>query len=440
MSIQLKLSFLILALFITAMTSAVFIFWLESIGEKKLKWVNHTHEVLYTTEKLLSAMKDAETGQRGYLLTEDTSYLEPYHNGLVVAKEEFSKLKNLTLDNPDQQNLLLRIGEEMQYKFEELAETVALVQADKKSEAFEIVSLNKGKQYMDIIRGYFFTFTNNEIILLEIREGDFRKNRAEITTLVFVKFVVFFVLSLVTFLFLHKNLFSPLTLLVRSVEKIEKGQRLEAADIVGKDEMGHLLSAFYEMGHKVYEREKSLDYKAKHDSLTGLKNRTTLLQEIEKTVSKSQESKYKTAILFLDLNSFKQINDSLGHDFGDLVLKEAAFRLSASIRSSDAIFRLGGDEFLIIFKNITDINNVYHFIHKIQNEFGKPAEIRGKTIDISISIGVSIAPDDSTNSSELIEFSDIAMYASKRDKNAAYKLFERSMLRRAGDRSSPSYR
>ncbi len=435
MSIRFRLSFLIVVLFLAAISNSIFTFWLEELGEEKLKWVNHTHEVIDTTERLLSVMKDAETGQRGYLLTGNTSYLEPYHNALIVATEELSRLKELTSDNPSQQKLLAKIAEQIEYKFEELAETVSLTQAGNRPAALEIVLLNKGKQYMETIRDDFSTFTNNEMILLEHRKGDFRENRAEITTLIFVEVSLFVGLAVVTFLFLSKSLFSPLQLLVKSAEKIEKGQKLEASDILEKDEMGHLLSAFYVMGEKVYEREKSLDRKAKHDSLTGLRNRTTALQEIEMSVLQSKKSNNKTAILFIDLNSFKQVNDSKGHEYGDRLLVETAVRLSASVRSSDVVFRLGGDECLIVLKNIIDINDVLGVIQKIENEFRVPAEIKGEVIDISISIGVSMAPDDSTNSSELIEFSDIAMYASKKDDNATYKLFERSMLKRASDKA-----
>jgi len=432
MSIRFRLSLLITMLFFAAIANAIFTFWLENLGDEKLKWVNHTSEVISTTKNFLSAIKDAETGQRGYLLTHKISYLQPYHQGLAQSKEEYKKLKDLTSDNPDQQNLLLKIDEQMRHKFDELAETISLTQQGQKSKALEIVSLNKGKQFMDAIRGYLTTFIHNEVVLLEKRKGDFRENRAEITTLIFIEVVLFVGLSIFTFLFLHKNFFSPLNLLIRNAEKIEKGERLEASDIVVKGEMGHLLSVFYEMSYKIFERQRSLDHQAKHDSLTGLKNRTTVFQEIEQSVARSIEANNRTAILFMDLNSFKQINDSLGHEYGDLVLKETAFRLSASVRASDTIFRIGGDEFLIVIKNVDDINDVFGVIDKIKTEFSVPAEIKGEVIDIAVSIGVSISPDDSIKSSELIEFADVAMYASKKE-HAGYKLFEKSMLKRAGD-------
>jgi len=249
-----------------------------------------------------------------------------------------------------------------------------------------------------------------------------------------------FEVVVITFIFLHKNFFNPLNLLLKGANKVKSGQKIEVLDIVEKNEMGNLLSTFYIMSEKVYEREKSLSYQTKHDDLTGLKNRKTVLQEIEESILESQKTCNKTAILFIDLNLFKQINDTLGHDVGDLILKETANRLTASVRATDTIFRMGGDEFLVILKNAKDIENVRRIIEKILNKFRTPVNVKGETIDISLSIGASLSPDDTTNYSELMEFSDIAMYTSKKDKNSAYKIFERDMLKRAGGYKSANQR
>lgn len=435
MSIRFKLSFLITLLFIAATSNSLFTFWLESLGEEKLKWVNHTHEVLYTTENFLAHMTDAETGQRGFLLTKDISYLEPYHNGIALAKDEYLKLKNLTSDNAVQQEILAKIKKQMDLKFEELAETILLSQSGDDAAALAIVKNNHGKQVMDTLRIHVSSFTNNELILLEKRKGDFRENRAEITTLIFVEAVLFVFLSLVTFLFLHKSVFAPLKLLLKSAEKVEKGHKLEATDILETNEMGNLLSAFYVMGDKVYEREKTLNYKAKHDNLTGLRNRTTVKEEIEQTLVKAKEERRFTAILFMDLNKFKEINDTLGHEVGDLVLIKTAQRLTKSIRKSDIAFRLGGDEFLVILKHLKDTEHVYRVIEKIQTAFNAPADIKGNAIDISLSIGVAVAPEDSNDASQLMEYADVAMYAAKRDDSTDFTRFSVSMLNRSTDKT-----
>ncbi|WP_206483937.1 diguanylate cyclase [Thalassotalea sp. G2M2-11] len=428
MSIRFRLTALMLTLFISATLNVAFTFWLEQLGEEKLKWVHHTHNVLMNAKSLLSHLKDAETGQRGYLLTEDTAYLQPYHQGHIASLNTLSLLKKLTKDNPEQQAVLSEVTTKMDEKFNELAHTISAVESGEKAQAYQLVNEDHGKQLMDDIRAYMATFSSKENLLLEQRKGSYRENRAKITTLIYVELAILICLAFVTYLFLQNSLFTPLKLLVKSAEKVEHGQKVEAGDIVGRDEMGNLLSAFYEMSQKVTEREQILDHKANHDGLTGLRNRLTVNQELNYAISQSQLDGDKSAVLFIDLNSFKPINDSLGHDFGDLILKETATKLLASTRSSDIVFRLGGDEFLVILKNINDIANVIAIIHKIQNEFALPTEIKGKQMEISISIGVSITPDDTTTCTELIEYADLAMYEAKKDPTVTYKLFNNSML------------
>ncbi|WP_196138437.1 Npt1/Npt2 family nucleotide transporter [Aliikangiella sp. G2MR2-5] len=432
MSIRFKLSSLILILFIAAILNSVFFFRIEHLGQEKIAWIDHTHSVLYSTEKLLSAIKDAETGHRGYLLTEDIVYLKPYYDGLTFAKEELNRLTSLTSNKPLQQNVMMKISEQFQLMFKGLANSISLVQEGKRAEALKLVSLNESKAYMDSIRDYFSDFTKNELILLEKRKGDYREYRTQITTIIVIEVVLFIGLALITFQYLNKSLFSPLKLLVKNAEKVKKGEAIKTVDIVGQDEMGSLLSTFYDMGEKVYQREQKLAHEVKHDSLTGLKNRSTVLPEIEESISRTKVSKTKTAILFIDLDSFKQVNDTLGHEIGDLILKQTASKLASSVRSRDSVFRLGGDEFLVIVKDLESTENVITIIQKIRNATSEPLEVNGSFIDTSLSIGVSISPDDSICSTELIKYADIAMYASKKE-NTDYKLFRRDMLKRASD-------
>ncbi|RTR39008.1 diguanylate cyclase [Shewanella canadensis] len=433
MSIRLKLSLLLGLLFFAAIFNSILTFQLESYGEEKLKWVIHTHEVLNETQTLSGAMKDAETGQRGYLLTASSAYLEPYHNGVLIAKESFIRLKALTSDNPAQQDTLNLIESQMLLKFEEMEETIELVQGDNNEMAVQIVSDNRGKQYMDNIRSLFATFINAETLLLEQRKGDFRENRAQITTLIIVEIVLFIGLFFVTISFLRRSFFHPLELLLSSVKKLEDGHKIEVSDVVKNDEMGHLLSTFFVMSEKVYQREQDLGFKAHHDELTGLKNRLTMPEEIETVIGELQQTGGMVAVLFIDLDRFKQINDQYGHHVGDLVIKEAAYRIKYAVRDSDTVFRVGGDEFLVIVKSIKNITDVHNVVNNIVGEFKSPASIEGKEVDISISVGVAVSPEDSMDRKEIIKFADVAMYAAKQDIAACYRMFDKGMLRRGSD-------
>lgn len=433
MSIRFKLTILLGALFFTSILNSIFTFKLEAFGEDKLKWVMHTHEVINTSQKLLSAIKDAETGQRGFLLTENPSYLEPYYTGVIAAKEHFYDLKNLTEGNLKQQELLVSIEKNMVLKFAELSETVDLAQNGDISAALAIVTDNKGKLFMNKIRQQLSEFTNAELVLLEQRKGDFRQNRAQITTLVAVEFVVFIGLALFTIAFLQRSFFAPLRLLLQSAKIVESGAPIKASDIVEKNEMGHLLSTFIAMSDKVFERERVLSHKAEHDELTGLQNKSNLLEELDARVQDCCLKEGLLAVIFLDLNSFKQINDNFGHEVGDLVLQETATRLTAAVRSSDMLFRVGGDEFLIIAGDIKQTGDIHRVIKQILLAFESPANIRGETMSIDVSIGASIAPEHSIDSKMLIRYADTAMYVSKRDSQSSYKLFNSEMLKRSSD-------
>ena len=436
MSIRLKLTLLLTTLFVAAIFNSILTYQLERFGEEKLQWVNHTHEVLVSAKGLLSSMQDAETGQRGYLITNDLNYLDPYHTGLDAAESGLRTLRTQTADNPDQQAILDSIGTELDLKLAELHETIQLAQSDRKKDALEIVEQNKGKKYMDNIRDLLATFSHAELILLEKRKGEFRSNRTQIYTLVIVEIAFFIGLAVFTLIFLQKNFFQPLALLLASAKKLEAGDELLVSDIIEQDEMGHLLSTFFVMSEKVIEREGVLDQIAHHDSLTGLKNRLMMSEEIQTSIGDLQETGGKIAVLFLDLNSFKEVNDSRGHEVGDLVLKETAERISSSVRSSDSVFRIGGDEFLVLARNIANISDVQSIVDNLIRAFDEPAMIRGELTDIGISIGVAVAPDNANSSSELLEFADVAMYAAKREKETYSKMFDTGMLRRTMD--SPS--
>jgi diguanylate cyclase (GGDEF)-like protein len=433
LSIRLKLSMLLICLFLSAITNLIFIFQLEIYGEEKLTWVSHTHEVIHTTEQFMSALKDAETGQRGYLITQNISYLRPYYQGLKAAKKTFATLLNLTADNAQQQEALNEISELMKLKLEELVMTIKLTQDDNQDKAFDVVAKNLGKEYMDELRAHLSVFINTEYILLEQRKAHYSENRAKITSIIAIEMVVFIGLAIYTLFFLQRNLFSPLSQLLLSAKKVESGEKLEAKDVIENNEMGRLLSTFFEMSQKIHGRERELDLLAKHDKLTGLKNRLTVSEDIEKSITDLQEKRGKLAILFLDLNLFKEVNDSLGHDIGDLVLKETAERLKVSVRSSDTVFRIGGDEFLVIVRSIKNVAEIHSIAKNILSTFSKPAHIQGKYMDISISLGVSVAPDDSTIGSELVKYADVAMYGAKRDKGSSYRLFNKNMLKRESD-------
>ena len=162
-------------------------------------------------------------------------------------------------------------------------------------------------------------------------------------------------------------------------------------------------------------RERELQLIAYHDPLTGLPNRKSFYLHLDEIIKKGYRrcGDMPWALMFIDLNKFKQVNDTLGHDVGDALLKAVAKRFKGCIRDSDRLYRLGGDEFTIIVMNCDDILNVSNVARKIKEILKKPFSIKGSEIYTSASIGISIYPEDGWDVEVLVKNADMAMYAAK---------------------------
>jgi diguanylate cyclase (GGDEF)-like protein/PAS domain S-box-containing protein len=165
------------------------------------------------------------------------------------------------------------------------------------------------------------------------------------------------------------------------------------------------------------QRIASLAYS---DPLTGLANRTSLVPSLEQAVQRSRRRSSRLAVVFMDLDGFKQINDFLGHDSGDALLIELAGRLRAHLRASDLVARLGGDEFLVVLEEVPDTSAIGTIARKLLGEVAKPYVIAGATARVTASIGVSVFPDDATDAGALMKHADTAMYTAKQKGKNTY--------------------
>ena len=179
------------------------------------------------------------------------------------------------------------------------------------------------------------------------------------------------------------------------------------------------------------EQAEKLRYQAHHDILTGLANRTLFQERLSQAIVTAKRNHEKFALLFIDLDQFKKINDSLGHDIGDEVLIESSKRLLHTIREQDTLARLGGDEFTIILKNIKQAKNAAIVAQKITNVIKQPIHIGSHTLHISSSIGISIYPDDTLLETDLIKYADTAMYKAKDEGRDNYQFYASDMTQEA---------
>ncbi len=175
------------------------------------------------------------------------------------------------------------------------------------------------------------------------------------------------------------------------------------------------------------KKSNSLNRQANYDSLTSLPNRILFHDRLTQGIIKAKRKNTKLALLFLDIDNFKQINDSFGHETGDDVLKYFSKLLKHQIRSEDTLARLGGDEFTIILENINSADDVSLLAQKIVNTMIEPIVINGNSLSISASIGISIYPQDSTDEKNLLKYADIAMYKAKENGRNNFQFYSSKM-------------
>lgn len=182
--------------------------------------------------------------------------------------------------------------------------------------------------------------------------------------------------------------------------------------------------------------EQRMQFLAYHDGLTGLPNRGLFLDRLHHAVAHAHRSKEMVAVMFLDLDGFKPVNDTLGHHIGDQLLQVVAQRLLASVREADTVARLGGDEFTIVLESITDADDVPLIAGKIIAAVSEAIRIDDHAIGTTPSVGISVYPADATQPEELLRLADMAMYAAKKDGGGRFRFFTADMKEDAPRRSA----
>jgi diguanylate cyclase (GGDEF)-like protein/PAS domain S-box-containing protein len=175
--------------------------------------------------------------------------------------------------------------------------------------------------------------------------------------------------------------------------------------------------------------QERLDKLANHDPLTGLPNRMFLQNHLPKAIERATQSKHILAVLFLDLDRFKHINDSRGHEVGDKLLQEIARRIAAAVRPSDIVVRMGGDEFIVILEPLKDLSQIEGLATRINETLSAPVVIDGRAVVATVSIGISVFPRDGATMLELLKHSDTAMYQAKDRGRNNFQLFSPQMDR-----------
>lgn len=218
---------------------------------------------------------------------------------------------------------------------------------------------------------------------------------------------------------------------VELTRRVQSGPEIEisVSFVPLNDEFGKLygvLTMVSDIGERK-ANERKVAYLAYHDALTGLPNRLLLEDRLMQAMAQADRSKSKVSLLFLDLDNFKRINDTLGHAVGDLLLKEVANRLRESVRDTDTVSRQGGDEFVVLLGELTDSDSALPVITKLLQRLEEPFFAEGHELSTSTSIGVTLYPDDGQDFDTLRKKADMAMYRAKEAGRNTYRFFDEAM-------------
>jgi diguanylate cyclase (GGDEF)-like protein len=215
----------------------------------------------------------------------------------------------------------------------------------------------------------------------------------------------------------------------RQTDLQRNGKYIDELDILA-NAATELSFELEQLNIEIEQKTKELENIAMYDLLTGLPNRNMLNYQLRKAFLNVSRSDGQIAVLFLDLDDFKKVNDSHGHTDGDKLLIQAANRLRSSIRRVDMACRFGGDEFVVVLGHIDNENDAVLVAQEILEAFKEPIKIQNSLFYVSTSIGIAFAPEDMTQSEDLISYADIAMYEAKDDGGAKYHIYHEEMYKK----------
>jgi diguanylate cyclase (GGDEF)-like protein len=244
----------------------------------------------------------------------------------------------------------------------------------------------------------------------------------------------------------HQRL--EITAYLLKAKRLNRQMKAAGVAIFAVDTALLLLCSVVLLGYqrRVERQAAESGYRALHDALTGLPNRSLLNKRLEEAVLATGSAGDPVALLLIDLDRFKEVNDTVGHHFGDLLLQTVAARLVGTVRSGDTVARLGGDEFAVLMPAVTGVGEADRLARVLLRALQQPAELEGITVDVGGSIGLALYPTHSQDARQLLQHADIAMYAAKRghlgtaiyspneDRNSIRNLTLLGDLRRALDR------
>jgi diguanylate cyclase (GGDEF)-like protein len=253
------------------------------------------------------------------------------------------------------------------------------------------------------------------LLQTSLREAldDYRELRQQLIALALAAFSTAVLIAMLV----ARSVTRPVQALVAAAQRISKGNYLRPVEAPSDDEMGLLARTFNEMQERIAAREDEILYQASHDPLTGLHSRAVVNERLVAAVAHARRTNGSLAVMLLDLDRFKEINDKLGHKIGDLVLQRVASALRAHTRECDDVMRLGGDEFLVVLEGC-DETSARLSAQELCHVLAHAIELDDMHISLELSVGIAVYPEHGSEAEMLLRRSDIALYGAKQSRSA----------------------
>ena len=386
-------------------------------SEEKDARVAHAYHVEERITAVLDNLVDVETGVRGYLLTADERFLDPYWDGSGVIAENLQRLQ-LAVEHERGRDQMLRLRELVKRRID-ILERLRINADELSAERSRLVPLLvRGRIVMEEIRGLLDTMTRQQQLTIESSRREADRTRRVAFLVAVAGAPAGMLLALVVVLGFNERTIRRLARVEENVSRLELGESMVEPDDA-EDEIGRLGRALVRSGTLAIELRDELQRLASVDPLTSLVNRRGLMPLLEHQLELARRHREPVALLFVDVDGLKAVNDAMGHAVGDEMLAETGALLRDTFRTSDVAARLGGDEFCVMLTGESAATSEVA-ISRLLGAVESANRLPGRPFTLSLSIGAAVFdPIRPITADELITWADARMYEHKRAKRSA---------------------
>jgi diguanylate cyclase (GGDEF)-like protein len=392
------------------------------ISDEISRWSRHTYEVLSNIQHLLLAMERIESSSHQFVLTGKESDLHLYHANVLNMERDQESIRSLTADNLIQQNRLPALASLAAENIRDTETIIRLRRTQGLAAAVAAMESGQGRQATDEMQALVGKMQDEELRLLALRTAETDRDRSQTRVILIVG----------TLLGILITGFAGWSALRENTRRNEA----EAHLVQNVEELRRSNEELVRLAHAAQTMTQQMAHLAEHDALTGLPNRLLLNDRVDRAVASAQRHENLVAVISLDLDGFKHINDSLGHPIGDKLLQSVARRLMDCVRATDTVSRQGGDEFVVLLSETKQPEDAATLSGRLLKAVAEPYSIEQHDLHITASIGVSIYPDDGPDAETLIKNADTAMYQAKENGRQGYQFFRPAMNILAVERQS----